>query len=55
MEDNEKYLTSIKKKISETYKDYNRAKEKQLHWVILFSIFKFNPKLYKFILTSMKS
>lgn len=55
MEDNEKYLTSIINKISETYKEYNRAKEKQLHWVILFSIFKFSPKLYKFILSSMKS
>lgn len=55
MEDNEKYLASIKNKISETYKEYNRAKEKQLHWVILFSIFKFNPKLYKFILSSMHS
>lgn len=55
MENNEKYLASIKNKISETYREYNRAKEKQLHWVILFSIFKFNPKLYKFILSSMHS
>lgn len=55
MEDNEKYLASIKNKISETYKEYNRATEKQLHWVILFSIFKFNPKLYKFIMSSIKS
>lgn len=55
MEDNEKYLASITKKISETYKEYNSTKEKQLHWVILFSIFRFNPKLYKFILSSIKS
>lgn len=55
MEDNEKYLTSIKEKISKIYKDYSSTKEKQLHWLILFAIFKFNPKLYKFILTSRKS
>lgn len=55
MEDNEKYLTSIKNKISETYTEYNSTKEKQLHWVVLFSIFKFNPKLYKFILSLIKA
>ncbi|WP_160689425.1 glycosyltransferase [Clostridium sp. C2-6-12] len=55
MENNEEYLALIKKKVSETYKEYNRSKEKQLHWIILFSIFRINPKLYKIILSSIKS
>lgn len=54
IEDNNKYLNSIKSKISEIYKDYKESKEKQLHWIILFSIFKINPNLYKFTLNSSK-
>lgn len=52
MEDNQEYLGSIKTKIFEIYKNYNRSTGKQLHWIILFSIFKINPKLYKLILSS---
>lgn len=55
MEDGAEYLNSIKIKISETYKSYSKTKEKQLHWIILFSIFRFSPKLYKIILSSIKS
>jgi len=55
MEDNQKHLDSIKIKISETYKDYSKCNAKQLHWIILFSVFKINPKLYKFILNSAKA
>jgi len=55
MEDNQKYLDSIKIKISKIYKDYSKCKEKQLHWIILFSIFKISPKLYNLILNSSKA
>lgn len=54
-DDNQKYLGSIKTKISEIYKYYSKSKSKQLHWMILFSVFKINPKLYKFILSSSNS
>jgi len=50
IDDNQKYLGSIKSKIFEIYMDYNKSNRKQLHWIILFSVFKINPKLYKFIL-----
>jgi glycosyltransferase involved in cell wall biosynthesis len=54
IQDGESYLNSIKVKILEAYKNYSKTQEKQLHWIILFSIFKFNPKLYKFILSHIK-
>ncbi|NOW06392.1 glycosyltransferase family 2 protein [Clostridium beijerinckii] len=50
IENNTEYLTLINQKVSETYKSYIQSDKKQLHWVILFSIFKINPKLYKIIL-----
>lgn len=55
MEDGREYLNSIKVKISEAYKSYSKTNEKQLHWIILFSVFRFNPKLYKTILSYIKS
>lgn len=55
MDDNQKYLGSIKTKISETYKEYSKSKGKQLHWITLFSVFRINPQLYKFILSSFKA
>lgn len=54
MDDNKQYLGSIKEKISQAYKTYSKSTEKQLHWMILFSIFKINPKLYKLILGTLK-
>ncbi|ALB44256.1 MULTISPECIES: glycosyltransferase family 2 protein [Clostridium] len=50
IENNTEYLTLINQKVSETYKSYIQSDKKQLHWIILFSIFKINPKLYKIIL-----
>jgi glycosyltransferase involved in cell wall biosynthesis len=55
MQDNQKYLSSIKTKIIEIYKDYSKSNAKQLHWIILFSAFKINPTLYKFIITSAQA
>jgi glycosyltransferase involved in cell wall biosynthesis len=55
MEDSNNYLSSIKSKISETYKEYKTNPKKQFHWTILFSIFNISPKLYKLILNSAKS
>ena len=54
MEDNQKYLASIKTKIFDIYKEYSKSKERQLHWIILFSIFKINPKIYQLILGTIK-
>lgn len=54
IQDSQAYLTSIKVKISETYKSYSKTTEKQLHWIILFSIFRFNPKLYEYILNHVE-
>lgn len=52
IENNTEYLTLINQKVSETYKSYIQSNKKQLHWIILFSIFKINPKLYKKLLRS---
>lgn len=52
IENNTEYLTLINQKVSETYKSYIQSDKKQLHWIILFSIFKINPKLYKKLLRS---
>ncbi len=52
IENNTEYLTLINQKVSETYKSYIQSNKKQLHWIILFSIFKINPKLYKILLRS---
>ncbi|MBE6091229.1 MAG: glycosyltransferase [Clostridium beijerinckii] len=52
IENNTEYLTLINQKVSETYKSYVQSNKKQLHWIILFSIFKINPKLYKKLLRS---
>lgn len=52
IENNTEYLTLINHKVSETYKSYIQSNKKQLHWIILFSIFKMNPKLYKKLLRS---
>ena len=55
IENNKEYLTLINTKISEAYKAYIKSAEKQLHWIILFSIFKVNPKLYKLVLGKVQS
>ncbi|MFT8342950.1 MAG: glycosyltransferase [Clostridium beijerinckii] len=52
IENNTEYLTLINQKVSETYKSYIQSNKKQLHWIILFSIFKISPKLYKKLLRS---
>ncbi|WP_026885786.1 glycosyltransferase family 2 protein [Clostridium beijerinckii] len=52
IENNTEYLTLINQKVSEIYKSYIQSNKKQLHWIILFSIFKINPKLYKMLLRS---
>lgn len=54
IEDNQKHLGFIKVKISEIYKSYSESKRKQLHWLILFSVFKISPKLYNIIINTTR-
>lgn len=52
IENSKEYLNLINTKISKTYKSYMQSNRKQLHWIILFSIFRINPKLYKLFLNT---
>lgn len=49
------YIPSIKSKINSVFKEYKNSNEKQLHWIILFSIFQVSPKLYNSLLNKLKS
>ncbi|WP_244834586.1 glycosyltransferase [Clostridium sp. BJN0001] len=48
------YIDSIKSKFDEAYKKYLKSSEKQMHWIILFKIFKISPSLYNTILKVLK-
>ena len=46
-------LNMIDKRAKEAYSMYLSAKEKEVKWVVLFTIFKVNPNLYNFIINKI--
>lgn len=53
-EDCSQYISLVKSKINETYTKYLKSDQKQLHWVVLFTIFKISRSLYNTIIKILK-
>lgn len=51
--DDKDTLDMIGKRAKEAYSMYMNAKEKEIKWVILFTIYKLNPNLYNFIINKI--